>query len=622
MVRLILISIFVLGITQQAHAWIYPEHRYIALYAIQKLNGENRAILDRMWADARRGHEGRLTDAVIDAAQGTKPKSLDYASWAAIAGDHSCSPQQMMDNVLNSDWILKVADIAARLDQDIKKANSKSKHINAIRDSDIRLQRADAEYATRAGSNNVHFLLARPHVDTDAPAYKMACLLAGAELNAVGAYSWFHLSAMKKATRYAQEGLTAEQKSAIILAALADEAFALHFLEDAFAAGHTAGTWGVASVRKGTHDYYNERGLEVVTWDGRRTIAKGDAFITPQDAEFAAAAVQLSLEQLIYAANGASSDLLNDNSTILNQPDTLDVCKNNFMPNRSFEHEGLEPILKKTPVPGLATGNGELPRFRSELGMFVGISTGLNLSGISGGFGKDQNGTGAIGGLDANVRVGLGLDGVINQAGDGLVFFQFGIRQDASSSNQFVANDASIPAGAVTAAIPARTAYNFRLRLPFWLIPGDLILAAPILAIVSPKSIAKMAVTAGNGGVIPWQSGIATPIGRFQFVLGREVGISIYGSATPREDALVMATPTTKVLVQYSSTKFDFPILEYRPFRTFSLNQSSMVLIQLTAGVDIPFSPLVLAPIGEPVPELKSVYHIGLRILFDWRQYL
>jgi hypothetical protein len=83
-----------------------------------------------------------------------------------------------------------------------------------------------------------------------------------------------------------------------------------------------------------------------------------------------------------------------------------------------------------------------------------------------------------------------------------------------------------------------------------------------------------------------------------------------------------MATPTTKVLVQYSSTKFDFPILEYRPFRTFSLNQSSMVLIQLTTGVDIPFSAAVLTPVGEPVPQLRSVYHVGLRILFDWRQYL
>jgi hypothetical protein len=38
-----------------------------------------------------------------------------------------------------------------------------------------------------------------------------------------------------------------------------------------------------------------------------------------------------------------------------------------------------------------------------------------------------------------------------------------------------------------------------------------------------------MAVTAANGGLIPWQLGWATRFGRFQFVLGREVGVAFYG---------------------------------------------------------------------------------------------
>ncbi len=43
----------------------------------------------------------------------------------------------------------------------------------------------------------------------------------------------------------------------------ADEAFALHFVEDIYAAGHIAGTWGDVSQRKGTHDFYNASGLEM-----------------------------------------------------------------------------------------------------------------------------------------------------------------------------------------------------------------------------------------------------------------------------------------------------------------------------------------------------------------------
>ena len=149
-----------------------------------------------------------------------------------------------------------------------------------------------------------HFLLARPDVDTDAREYLTACLKEGAELNALGAYSWFHISALSKAVRYATENLTSEEKSALILSALADEAFALHFLEDVFASGHTAGTWGNASQRKGTHDYYNEHGLEVVTWDGQRMILMGDAYMRPQDAEVAAIRVAMSLEELLDAASG------------------------------------------------------------------------------------------------------------------------------------------------------------------------------------------------------------------------------------------------------------------------------------------------------------------------------
>ena len=48
-----------------------------------------------------------------------------------------------------------------------------------------------------------------------------------------------------------------------------------HFLEDAFAAGHIAGCRGNNAVRKGTHDYYNEKGLEVISWNNIRSVSRG-----------------------------------------------------------------------------------------------------------------------------------------------------------------------------------------------------------------------------------------------------------------------------------------------------------------------------------------------------------
>jgi hypothetical protein len=64
-------------------------------------------------------------------------------------------------------------------------------------------------------------------------------------------------------------------------------------------------------------------------------------------------------------------------------------------------------------------------------------------------------------------------------------------------------------------------------------------------------------------------------------------------------------------------------IFEYLPFnRSFSQEQSSSLLIQFGVGVDMPYKANVIGPLNAPVPELKSVWQIGMRIVFDWRHYL
>ena len=261
--------------------------------------------LDSIWAQARRGHESRLSVTPADLTQPAAPATIDLASWPAIAGDHSRSAANMAHNIINTDWILQVAAIAAELDIALARAGSEQHtRTNALRDSDIRLLRADPEYASRAGTNNVHFLLPRASTETGVQDYVRACLADSAELNALGTYAWYHLHALQKAHWLSRSDLADSMKSKLALAMLADESFALHFLEDAFASGHVAGTRGEASLRKGTHDYYNEYGLEVRTWKGESMILKGDAWMRPEDAVRAAHAVQMSLEQLLDEARG------------------------------------------------------------------------------------------------------------------------------------------------------------------------------------------------------------------------------------------------------------------------------------------------------------------------------
>ena len=99
--------------------WVYPEHRDIAVLAVEKLDPERKALFDRLWREARTGHEQRLCEQGADAQQGVAPACIDWAAFAAIAGDHSCSSKNMLDIVLQTEWILQVADVAAQLKVDL-----------------------------------------------------------------------------------------------------------------------------------------------------------------------------------------------------------------------------------------------------------------------------------------------------------------------------------------------------------------------------------------------------------------------------------------------------------------------------------------------------------------------
>lgn len=130
-----------------------------------------------------------------------------------------------------------------------------------------------------------------------------------------------------------------------------------------------------------------------------------------------------------------------------------------------------------------------------------------------------------------------------------------------------------------------------------------------------------MAVTAANGGAIPWQSGISTAIGRFQFVLGREFGVSLYGLGSTADALFVPDAAGSLYIVSYRSTKLDFPFLEYRPLRSFSQDQSSILKLQFSVGADVPYQVNVIAPAAQSPIELRPVWHLTARLIFNWRHY-
>jgi hypothetical protein len=334
----------------------------------------------------------------------------------------------------------------------------------------------------------------------------------------------------------------------------------------------------------------------------------------------------MSLEQFLEIAGGLQLLQIGSAESVGFTPDTFNVSKARYMPLRNIEpgiDSLLDAVLITTPSPGLATGLGELPRFRSELGPFIGIAPATRISLYNGGFSESQNTAGVIPAIELGIRIGLGMEGVLNESGDGLAFLDLGWRQDGVSSMPFDNEPALKDFKAFSCAIPSRDAFYARLRLPFCLIPGDLLIGVPILFLFSQKTMDKMIVAAGNGGLIPWQSGMITPIGRFQFILGREVGVCFYGTGRGPDSFLIPATYDDmdyQILLSMYSTQIDFPILEYRPFRTFSARQSASLVLQINAGIDIPGKVSVISE-GTAKPTMKTVWFIGFRLAFDWRYY-
>ena len=235
---------------------------------------------------------------MVDGDGRSEPACIDLAAWAGIAGDHSCSPELLLTKTLPSDWILKVAKVSAETKVKFEKATGREAKQNAAAINNLKLQFVDKEYTTRAGANNGHFLTTR--TSDDPKDYLVRTLGAEAEPNALGLYLYYHLGALGLARQWAAEADPAA-RTELARKVLATEAFAIHFLEDTFAAGHVAGSWGDVAERKGTHDYYSEFGLDTSAWNGTHFTLLGDGYMRPEDLKRTAGVVALSLGQIFDA---------------------------------------------------------------------------------------------------------------------------------------------------------------------------------------------------------------------------------------------------------------------------------------------------------------------------------
>ena len=608
-----------------ASAWIYPEHRDIATDAITRLSPTDRATLELLWKDARVGYVGRLCEPLSAGDQGLAPACIDFAAFPALAGDHSCSPAQVLDKVLPSRWIIDVARVSAETRAALAASTGREERLQAAATNNLKLQVADPEYASRAGANNAHFHL--PRTGDDVIEYVRTCVAEGTPLNALGLYAQYHIAALALAQRLASGEIPAADRAAAARDVIALEGFSLHWLEDIFASGHSVGTWGSAAWRKGTHDYYNEFGIDTVDWKGRTVITFGDTNMKPADQARAATAVADSLRQLVGAlrpgdALGKLAQSWGPGPAVIR---SFDSCKETGQPSSKGSPEMaryFEVEIERMPRPSLGPGEVHVPRYRDELGPFVGVYGQLS-GGVAFGSAADTSATGSVG---AGVRLGFGSEGLTGSVGTGIAFIEAGFEAETAQKNGCgdAPGCAAIGTAALFPQVAARTGLSFGMRLPFWLIPGDMLILGPVLALTSPTMLSEVGVAAASGGLIPWQRSFSTGAGVFQVVAGREVRAVLFGF-TGDLLGVVPGGPLPDgsnpyVVVKFKSVQLEFPVLEWTPFRTFATQLTFAAQLQLGFSVGLPVSTEVLYPVGTPFSTTPG-WSIWLRGVFDGRYF-
>lgn len=633
-----LVSLTATLVPTTAAAWIWPEHRDIAAEALKELPAAQKKTIDQMWVGVRGIGGKQVCEKVVD--PGAQPTDVprgewekvcvDFASFPALAGDHSCTAAELWSDAAKEPWAVKVVWVAAKTKERLASSRDEAQRTDFLSLSHLAMQYVDPRYLTRAEGNNAHFLFPRAPVAAkeDLDKYLDRVLSPGTEINATGLYAQYHMLALRYAALYhaAPEAEKAELGARALLA----EGVALHFLEDSFSAGHYAATWGGAAWQKGTHDLYSTIGLTTMTWKGDLFASHGDGHMSEQDMKVAAATVRQSLDQVATAAEGrmplSATPLSAAEKTIV----AFNFCKEEHLspaPDQPVARSATKMVLLGTPIP--AGGKDEIhpPRSRAEIGPFVGAVSGYTLGLAMGGY-DSWNNTRVRSEFEIGARVGYGLEGVITSNMDGQMWLQ----------GELVTGPVQLDLGCTTCtpyplvssgkrsdpAVPrvgSRSALKLSMRMPFYVLPFDLIVLGPVLMFTSPQTLTEVVFAAAGGGIVPIERKWETAIGSFQLMAGREVGFTLWGFTGHTNQFIY--TPTTNAadakVINYNSLELDFPVLEFVPPRVFATTLALAAEFQLGFNVEIPMD-VTYRTTGEPF-SLGPSWNVYLRFRLDARKY-
>ncbi len=254
--------------TSLARAWYFPEHVVLTQDGHAALAPALRTIIGDAVSQARR--EGlaicertdvSLEDALVETPLRTPmlrtPASVScvpYAALPGLAGDHASDVSELRTVLATTKGIELVSAVAyewRRFQQSALRGQASLDRMSFVHELDVALYFLDAGYVTRARATRVHFRDAGRSFDM----VLRDLGVQGRIDEVVARFVFHHMRSLVLAA------------SAKPVEALLDHAFAIHFLEDAFASGHlamSADSWakGRDSVRW-RHDAFNADGLAV-----------------------------------------------------------------------------------------------------------------------------------------------------------------------------------------------------------------------------------------------------------------------------------------------------------------------------------------------------------------------
>lgn len=399
-----------------ARAWTLAEHSYIGEQAVQDLPSAANGLA-QLWEEVR-AHYGHRLPLCPDIAHRSVTSPYDphpaaiacvaFADLPALAADHSCSPGNLHDILVAAaternlgssrrtlHWLFRVIVDAQYSRYNLTNAGGFPQSGDLDRylerrddnrdDLNFDLTIHDPDYIDRAAANYAHFQLPRATAGESFDAWISRMVDHGAPLANAAAYSAYHVTALRLATEYGSAvragTISPSDRAAHAWSVLLNEAFALHFLEDAFAAGHFVDFFRESNLRNGTHDYYCSHGADAVTWNGpvgssRRAF--GDAHMTQGDVAATSAAVRASLE-MVQAALGPDAPALPEMPGLSQSPAEFDICTARNPPAWLATVPSLPQltsVMRQTPMPSMqghrVSGSRE---YRNDRGVSLQLGT-------------------------------------------------------------------------------------------------------------------------------------------------------------------------------------------------------------------------------------------------------